>query len=175
MDAVSSFWGGTALGNGVTEFEEFVREHERWLARLCWLLTLDITDADDAVQETFGRWWRDRHRLESHPNQRAWLRRVAVNICRDRARRRTTRDRHAHLLNPPSEVAEAPLEADLHRAIAALPLRQRQVIVLRYWSDLDLRSCADAMNVSLGSAKKHLARAHAALAGSPHLAIEGAP
>lgn len=154
---------------GVIDFEVVVRQHEGRLHRLTWLLTLSRDDAADITQETFARAWRDRDVLAGHPDPAAWLRRVAVNLCWDRGRRRTVRRRRDPLLatDPTTRLDEADL--DLHRAIASLSDRQRQVVVLRYWEDLDLRSCADEMGVTVGSAKKHLARAHAALALSPHL------
>jgi len=157
---------------GVTEFEAVVREHEQRLLRLTWLLTLDADDAAEITQETFTRAWRDRETFSDHPDPAAWLRRVAVNLCWDRSRRRSVRRRKDPLIRAAlaAELGEADL--DLHRAIAGLSARQRQVVILRYWDDLDLASCADVMGVSLGSAKKHLARAHAALSTSPSLAEE---
>lgn len=154
---------------GVTDFEATVREHEGRLHRLTWLLTLSRDDAADITQETFARAWRDRETLAAHPDPAAWLRRVAVNLCWDRSRRRTVRRRRDPLLATDDTAVLDETDLDLHRAIAALSDRQRQVVVLRYWEDLDLRSCADEMGVSLGSAKKYLARAHAALAMAPEL------
>ncbi|MEM8706295.1 MAG: sigma-70 family RNA polymerase sigma factor [Actinomycetota bacterium] len=153
----------------MTDFEATVREHEGRLHRLTWLLTLSREDAADITQETFARAWRDRESLATHPDPAAWLRRVAVNLCWDRSRHRTVRRRRDPLLatDPTTRLDAADL--DLHRAVAALSPRQRQVIVLRYWADLDLRACADEMGVSVGSAKQHLARAHAALAIAPEL------
>ena len=49
-------------------------------------------------------------------------------------------------------------------ALKALPLRQRQVLILRYWGDLTIASCAEMLDVSVGTVKQHLARAHAQLA-----------
>ena len=154
---------------GVTGFEATVREHEGRLHRLTWLLTLSREDAADITQETFARAWRERETLATHPDPAAWLRRVAVNLCWDRSRRRNVRRRRDPLLATDPTTVLDETDLDLHRAIASLSDRQRQIVVLRYWEDLDLRSCADEMGISLGSAKKHLARAHAALALSPDL------
>lgn len=154
---------------GVTDFEATVREHEGRLHRLTWLLTLSREDAADITQETFARAWRERETFATHPDPAAWLRRVAVNLCWDRSRRRNVRRRRDPLLATDPTTVLDETDLDLHRAIASLSDRQRQVVVLRYWEDLDLRSCADEMGISLGSAKKHLARAHDALALSPDL------
>jgi RNA polymerase sigma factor (sigma-70 family) len=57
-------------------------------------------------------------------------------------------------------------DPDLAAALGGLAPRQRQIVALRYWDDLTLRDCADAMGVSLGTAKQHLARAHRHLAAT---------
>ena len=156
----------------VSGFDELVNEHGEWLARLCWLLTLDHDDAADVAQETLTRAWRDRDALILHPEPAAWLRRVALNLCFDRSRRRSARRRRGHLVAVDEHQAPAPVELDLHRAIARLSPRQRQAVVLRYWHDLDVAACADAMGVSTGSVKQHLSRAQTALADAPELARE---
>ena len=153
-------------------FDDFVHHHERRLVRLCWLLTLDHGDAADVVQETFLRWWNAREELQHHPDLDAWLRRVAVNLCRDRQRRRLVRRRKNHLVLADDTTNDVSPEFDLHRAIAQLPQRQREAIVLRYWGDLDLEGCAAAMGVGVGSVKTHLTRAHTALGASSHLSRE---
>ncbi|MEM9465485.1 MAG: sigma-70 family RNA polymerase sigma factor [Actinomycetota bacterium] len=154
------------------EFDELVAEHGEWLRRLCWLLTLDHDDAAEVAQETLTRAWRDRDSLVLHPEPAAWLRRVALNLSFDRSRRRGARRRRGHLVAIDDSAPETTVEIDLHRAIARLSPRQRQAVVLRYWHDLDLTACADAMGVSTGSVKQHLSRAQAALAATPELARE---
>ena len=152
-------------------FDELFADQQERLLRLCWLLTLDEQVAAEVAQETLARAWRDWPELNSPGfDANAWLRRVAVNLCWDRSRRRAARKRRAHLVVSPRVSADALADVDLHRAIARLSDRQRQVVVLRYWDDLDLAGCADAMSVSVGSVKQHLARAHAGLARAPELA-----
>lgn len=93
----------------------------------------------------------------------AWARTVAVNLSNSRWRRlKRLRDRLPKLAAEPRRPTVA--DPDLALALEALPLKQRQAVVLRYWGDLPLRDCADAMDVSLGTVKQHLARAHGRLA-----------
>lgn len=159
---------------GVSGFDEVFEIHQGRILRLCWLLTLDGDVAAEVAQETFARAWRDRKLLETEGvDAGAWLRRVAVNLCWDRSRRRASRRRRGHLVASPARAAAVEVDVDLHRAIARLSSRQRQVVVLRYWDDLDLASCAAVMGISLGSVKQHLARAHAGLAKAPELARGG--
>ena len=152
-------------------FDELFEEHQGRILRLCWLLTLDVDVASEVAQETFARAWRDREFLESDGvDAGAWIRRVAVNLCWDLSRRRASRRRRGHLVAGPASSAAVEVDVDLLRAIGRLSVRQRQAVVLRYWYDLDLVSCAEAMGVSVGSVKQHLARARAGLARAPELA-----
>jgi RNA polymerase sigma-70 factor (sigma-E family) len=158
----------------MSTFDEFFLEHEQRLIRLAWLLSLDREDAVDLAQETLTRAWRDWDTIASgvDANPAAWTNRVLVNLSSNRHRRRATRRRWKHLFDRP-QVAESPTtHRDLHRALAQLPQRQRQAIVLRYWHDLDLAGCADVMGVSVGSVKTHLSRAHSSLRADPHQLLE---
>ncbi|MCP4958322.1 MAG: sigma-70 family RNA polymerase sigma factor [Actinomycetia bacterium] len=155
------------------EFDQVFEQQRVRLVRLCWLLTLDHDLATEVAQESLARLWRDRERLERDDvDLAAWLRRVAVNLCWDVSRRRSSKRRRGHLVAVPSVVDQSQVDVDLHKAIAGLSTRQRQAVVLRYWDDLDLAGCAEVMGVSVGSVKQHLARAHAALAATSELARE---
>ena len=102
---------------GVTGFEATVREHEGRLHRLTWLLTLSREDAADITQETFARAWRERETLATHPDPAAWLRRVAVNLCWDRSRRRNVRRRRDPLLATDPTTVLGPATASLAAAL----------------------------------------------------------
>lgn len=165
------FLVGLCVGMGVSGFDELFEEHQGRVLHLSWLLTLDGDAAAEVAQETFTLAWRERVLLESEGvDAGAWLRRVAVNLCWDRSRRRSSRLRRGHLVAGSGRSAAVEVDVDLHRAIGRLSVRQRQAVVLRYWDDLDLVSCAEVMGVSVGSVKQHLARAHAGLARAPELA-----
>lgn len=141
------------------DFTTFFEESSPGLLRLCYLTTLDVEAAADAAQEALGRAWRDWDRVSaagSDPG--AWTRTVALNLCRDGWRRARTA---AARVPPPTAPRPDDLpDVDLRRALAGLAPRQREAVVLRYWGDLDLAAVAEAMGVSVGSVKQHLARAH---------------
>lgn len=159
------------------DFTAFFEETSPGLLRLCFLTTLDVEAAADAAQEALARAWRDWDRISTvDSDPRAWTRAVALNLCRDgwrRARTAATKPVPAPVPRPD----DLP-DVDLRRALADLPTRQREAVVLRYWADLDLAAVATAMGVSVGSVKQHLARAHRhleAALGEPALADVEAP
>ena len=148
------------------DFDSFFREEAEGLARLCWLLTLDRADASDLAQETMTRAWEHWDEL-SQPGSspRAWVRTVATNRAASRWRRIRRLRSRLPLIGTPSSVDPAwVVDPAMLHALKALPLRQRQVLILRYWGDLTIASCAEMLDVSVGTVKQHLARAHAQLA-----------
>ncbi|HEX7135661.1 MAG TPA: sigma-70 family RNA polymerase sigma factor [Iamia sp.] len=154
---------GAATFTVQMDFTRFFEDSSPGLLRLCFLTTLDPEAAADAAQEAMARAWRDWDRVSatgSDPG--AWTRTVALNLCRDRWRR--ARVAHDHRPEGPGPRPDDLPDVDLRRALAGLATRQREAVVLRYWADLDLAGVAEAMGVSVGSVKQHLARAHRHLA-----------
>lgn len=142
----------------------FVAQAER-LVRLAALLGAD--DPEDVVQEAFCRVFAARRGLSSSDEAVAgYLTRAVVNQVRDRYRRSAVARRDAHLVASEG-VAVAGLdhtERDaVVQAVAALPDRQREAVVLRFWLDLSLAQVAAAMGVRIGTAKSHVSRGLAAV------------
>jgi RNA polymerase sigma-70 factor (sigma-E family) len=132
--------------------------HAARLVRLAALLGDD--DPEDVVQEAFCKLYDARTRLRG-PNPVPYLNRIVVNEVRDRHRRRGVARRDAHLLVF-ADVAPTGLETGdreaLLEALAALPQRQREALVLRYWLDLPLSEIADAMAIRVGTVKSQISR-----------------
>src|SRR5271165_7026920 len=73
------------------EFGALVERYRRELHVHCYRLTGSVHDADDMVQETFLRAWRRRETFEGLSSLRAWLYRIATNVCLDALKRRPKR------------------------------------------------------------------------------------
>lgn len=152
------------------EFDAFYREHRDGLVRLCFLATLDVEVAADVAQEAmlraFGLWATLKDEMPL-----AWVRRVALNLCRSRWRRAR---RELHMLPRLYSVPALPSSRDVDFVIAlrSLPARQREAVVLRYWGDLTVEQCAVVMGVSIGSVNQHLSRGRSALSSSGVLVSE---
>ncbi|QBR93855.1 SigE family RNA polymerase sigma factor [Nocardioides euryhalodurans] len=151
--------------------ELFVAHHRR-LVGLASLLVDDRRTAEDVVQEAFASLYRRWSHLRDPQSAAAFLDRTVVNGGRDSLRRRRTAGAAVLRLVPRSEeldsaehAAVAHHEADrLWAAVTALPTRQRQVLVLRYYLDQSELEIADTLGISAGSVKKHASRGIAALA-----------
>lgn len=148
------------------------RVHHRRLVGLASLLVDDRETAEDVVQEAFAGLYRRWRHLRDTDAAVAYLNRTVVNGGRDQLRhgRRVTAAR-LRLVPRAEELASAEHDAVVHdeadrlwRAVEQLPLRQRQVLVLRYYLDQSEAEIADTLEVSRGSVKRHASRGLAALA-----------
>jgi len=124
-------------------------------AHLC-RMTGDRDDADDLLQETWVRVARGARRFDPTRRVRPWLYGVASNLARDQYRRRQVRARAA-LAEPGAAVPAAPVERiDLRERLARLPERLREVVLLRYYGDLDEAEMAAALGIPRGTVKSRL-------------------
>jgi RNA polymerase sigma-70 factor (ECF subfamily) len=121
-------------------------------------------EAQDAVQETLVRAWRDLPTLRDPERFDAWLHRVLVRCCMDEARRRR-RHRHDVSWDPAHEpvsvdTAGSILDRDqLDRGFRRLAPDERALIVLHHYLDLPLPDVALIAGLPLGTAKSRLHRA----------------
>jgi RNA polymerase sigma factor (sigma-70 family) len=122
----------------------------------------DVTTAEDVAAETLARAIVHWPRLDHPARRQAWVARVAANVAIDvvRRRERVLPDARPPVHDAGDRTAE---RLALAAALASLPDRQRQVVVLRYLADLPEAEVATTLGVSLNTVKKHTARALTAL------------
>ena len=153
--------------------------HRLGLVRLAYLLVDDLTLAEDLVQDAFLGLHRRRGALLEPVAALGYLRTSVVNGSRSALRRRRTVRTYAGRLRPVPADAEpadrrlmrAAVHEEVLAALRTLPPRQREVLVLRYWSDLSERQIATTLGISEGSVKsaasRGLDRLERLLDGSP--------
>lgn len=113
----------------------------------------------EAVQDAFADLVRNRRSFRGEGPLEAWVWRAVVNAAR-RVRRRTLQDLRAREMAVRANGAAPPDEAGLAALVAALPERQRLVLFLRFYADLDYRSIARTLGIEVGTVSATL---HAAL------------
>jgi RNA polymerase sigma-70 factor (ECF subfamily) len=126
----------------------------------------DPDGARDAVAEAFSRAYERWGRVAAMASPTGWVYRVALNEIRRRERRRRI---EARLLQRRADLGPAPppdVDPELWAAVAALPRREREVVVLRYVGDLREREVAEALGISEGAASAALVAARRRLARS---------
>src|SRR5262245_20761221 len=119
--------------------------------------------AVDAVQEALLRAWERSEKGEEIESMKAWVTTVALNLARSGLRRLRS-ERRAKARLHASDVGEPTVDrVDVERALSALPRRQREAVVLRYYLQLDTRETATALGMSEGTVQSTLSRARAAV------------
>ncbi|MER7537421.1 SigE family RNA polymerase sigma factor [Streptomyces sp. NPDC097704] len=159
---------GPASGTTVDHLTETYRAHYRSLLGLAALLLDDTASCEDVVQEAFIRVHSARKRVREPEKTLAYLRQTVVNLSRSALRRRIL---GLKLLSKPmpdmasaEEGAYEQLEReDLIKAMRGLQRRQREVLALRYFSDMTEVQVAETLGISLGSVKAYGSRGIAAL------------
>lgn len=144
------------------------RAHYAGLVRLAVLLVDDDGGAEDVVQDAFARLHRRWGRLRDEEAAYGYLRTAVVNGSRSRLRRLRTSRRYAEpqpgtAPSPEGDVIVHEEHAAVRTALAALPRRQREVLVLRYYAGLTEADIAADLGVSRGAVKSHASRGIAAL------------
>lgn len=130
----------------------------------------DRMEAEDVAQEAFMRVWKQApHWKEGEARFDSWLHRVALNLCYDRLRGRREEpiDDLPEYVDPgpgPDAVVEAGArDRRIQAALAALPPRQREALVLTYYQELPNVEAAAVMGVGVDALESLLARARRAL------------
>jgi RNA polymerase sigma-70 factor (ECF subfamily) len=122
-------------------------------------------EAEDVVQEAFVRLLPRWSRVSRYDDPEAWVRQVAFRLLWNRFRRARNAVRALRRSGPEKSTPPPPEEpVDVRRALAALPIPQRQVVVLHYLLDLPVDRVAMELGVPTGTVKSRLARARVALA-----------
>ena len=136
-------------------FEDAFDELYRLGYKVAYRLLGERAPAQDAAQEALARAFAAWRRVNGHAE--AWVSRVVTNLALDTLRRRGRRAPFA-----PAQAVSVDTTAaerlDLRRALAELPRRQREVVVLRYLADLPEATVTELLGCSVGTVKQHAHR-----------------
>jgi RNA polymerase sigma-70 factor, ECF subfamily len=169
----------SAVAEGdLTAFEQLVRRHQSTAWNAAFRLVGDVHAAEDIAQEAFLRVLHAAPRYRPTAAFRTYLYRIVTRLCRDHRRR--------IVASPSGEVdawpSQAPLPEDIassqdlhssvNKALAALPARQREAVVLRYYEGLNYTEIGHVIGATRKGVERLLARGRAALAGKLSVLLE---
>ena len=175
-----------AFAGGESAFAALTERYRRELHVHCYRMLASFDEAEDAVQETFLRAWRARESFDGSALVRAWLYRIATNVCLDAIRRSARRltsietfrevpwitpypDRLLDEIAPSDEEPEAvavtreTIELAFLAALQVLPPRQRATLIARDVLGWPASETATALETSVASVNSALQRARATL------------
>jgi len=152
------------------EFEQFVSELTAGLLRTGYLMTWDLSEAENLVQETLLRAAMRWPTIRGMKYRQAYVRRILVNLALDGSIQRSrTRAEISHDHGPPldlladvdgdAQLLQIETRSEILCLLAGLTLQQRAVIVLRYFEDLSESDIASTLGWPVGTVKSTASRA----------------
>lgn len=156
-----------------TALIEMFESEGRALVRLARIFTDDTNAAEDLVQEAFIRLYRSMGAINDRRKSAAYLRSIVLNLCRDHNRRGLMSLRHLQtsievvFVDRPDELlVRTEQQAEVMDALLGLSVRQRECLVLRYYSDMSESEIAATLGISPNSVKTHCRRGMESLRAS---------
>ena len=142
------------------EFETLIGPLVEPGLRLAFSMLGDRGEAEDATQEAITRAWKRLPQLRDRTQLRPWFLAIVANQCRNVRRTRWfTSVRIAEIFRP-ARAADTEVERiDVERALARLPMSDRQVLFMRFYLDLPVDEIAVALGISTAAAKGRIYRA----------------
>ena len=152
----------------VLAFEMLFRQYEKLVFRTAFLITGNKDEAEDILQEVFISVWKSRHTYNPEKARLStWLHRITVNRCTREKRRKQSpalsleetgvdlpdMRNNSH----PEDILINKMEYErLLKAMEALDVKHRSVLVLRYFNDMSYQEIADVLEVPLGTVKSRI-------------------
>jgi RNA polymerase sigma-70 factor, ECF subfamily len=158
-------------------FETLFERHRTLVYRFAYQMAPRRDDAEDIVQEAFVRAYQNLHRYRDEAKFTTWLLRIVTNLCTDQARmsqRRVALEQQeasgalmwmtsGEIEDPVDNLEEDRRRSALRRALNALPVHHRTVIVLRDIEEREYSDIAAILGCTVGGAKLRVLRARRAL------------
>jgi RNA polymerase sigma-70 factor (ECF subfamily) len=146
-------------------FEEFFAAYSARLVGQVSLITGDVGEAQDCVQEAFARAWIRWPSVVEHPDPAGWVRLTAVRLATSRFRRRMAGLRAWQRHGPAGSTdGPSPDTLVLLDALRRIPVQQRVAVVLHHLVGLPVAEVARQTGTPVGTVKARLSRGRAALA-----------
>src|SRR5258706_9294213 len=143
-------------------FGQLVETHYAAVNAVAYATTRDIALAEDVAQDTFVAAWTTLDRLRDPARVRPWLCGIARNQARNALRRRRADVAEQDVMDahtPLDAVVDRETARELAQALATIPARYREALVLFYWDDQSIAQVATMLAISEAAAQKRISRA----------------
>lgn len=142
--------------DGGKDIREAVIKYSDMLYKICIVILCNEQDTQDAIQDTFCRYLEKGPEFLDEEHEKAWLIRVATNICRDMIRFRV---RHPKVsIDEVANMLVAPEQRETLKELLELPIKQKTVLYLYYVEEYQIKEIADILRLSEGAVKMRLLR-----------------
>lgn len=152
----------------IEEFEELIKEHEKFAFNVAYRLSGNIEDAKDIAQEAFIKAYRNFEKFEGKSKFSTWLYAIINNTAIDYIKKKNKitnleDERFVSSQEGAYDIVEREVEKNeikklIHDAINQLPPAHRQVVVLRDMQNLSYEEIGTILNCSIGTVKSRISR-----------------
>lgn len=175
MDTIETRFAKLAAGGDRGAFAELVELYKDKIYHLAYRMLYNRQEAEDIVQETFLRVYKNLGRFDANQKFSTWIFRIGTNLCIDRLRRRRkTYSLDAEVTDsegvngygmlsdkepgPEGELVLSETKQQIHKAIDALPEKYKSIVILRYMHDLSLQEIGDILHMPVTTVKTRVHR-----------------
>ena len=141
---------------------QMIKTYEKDLLRLCRVYLKEESLAEDAMQETFIKAYKNLHTFRGDSSEKTWLFRIAINVCRDMQRTSWFRN-ISRMVSLDSVQIQQPQKSEISHAlmdeIMRLPKKYREVILLYYYEDMKQNEIAEILGVSVTTVCRRIEKA----------------
>ena len=149
------------------DMERIVNEYGDSLLRMCCLYMGSLQSAEDAVQETYIRAFRNIDKFRHQCSEKTWLTGIAINVCRSALRSEKVRLKYIFTPQdeldferiPQDEVSEIIYDDTVLREIYKLKPKYKEVILMYYYQELKVKEIAEILGISESVVTVRLSRA----------------
>lgn len=155
------------LPYGTKSYEALMRKHQRLVLRICMKMLNSQEDAEDVCQEVMLKVFHALPKFEGRSSFKTWLSRIATNTCINayEKAKRSNELKRSMAADPtiPTSSKICSTKRDVDKVMALLDMKDRQLLTLRYVSDLKIDEIAEACGLGLSATKMRLYRAQESL------------
>ena len=146
--------------------DEAITRWEKPLLRLCYAYLCDTTLAEDAVQETFFKAWKNYGKFRGDAEEKTWLTRIAINTCKDQMK--SAWARHTDRSVSPDALPEGSASFDerddtVTRAVLSLPGDLKEAVLLHWYQGMSLDEIRKVLRLPRSTINYRLKKAKAIL------------
>ena len=143
------------------ELERLVAQYQGAVLRTCYLYLCDRSQAEDAVQETFLKVYRNLDSFRGESSEKTWILKIAMRTCYDMNHSGWSRFFNRRVtpeMLPEASVPFTERDDALTQAVMRLPEKLRRVIILYYYQGLSVREIAETLGITQPSVSSRMKR-----------------
>lgn len=138
------------------DIREAVIKYSDMLYKICLVILCNEQDVQDALQDTFCKYFEKKPDFRDEEHEKAWLIKVATNVCRDMIRFRI---RHPKVpIDEMENILVAPEQRETLKELLELPVKHKTVIYLHYVEGYSVKEIADTLGITESAVKSRLLR-----------------